>query len=329
MKTNISNKLNYPAKTVAVTALVVSSMLFASSSYAAPQATVGLGTASTYAVLAGSTVTNTGATTFSGSAGSDLGLSPGSSITGETTITKSGVTHISDAQAIQAKTDLVTAYNDAAGRALTGTVSADLGGQTLVTGTYNSASSLGLTGTLTLDAQGDPNAVWVFQAGSTLTTASSSSVSLTNGAQACNVFWQIGSSATLGTNSTLVGHVMALTSITATTGATIQGSLLARNGAVTLDTNTIINAPCAAPTATPTSSATATSTPSATATPGASSTATPGATDTPGASATPAATTETGGALPDTGTNFALLVGVGIALIAGGAALLRARNRRD
>lgn len=310
MKTNISNKLNYPAKTVAVTALVVSSMLFASSSYAAPQATVGLGTASTYAVLAGSTVTNTGATTFSGSAGSDLGLSPGSSITGETTITKSGVTHISDAQAIQAKTDLVTAYNDAAGRALTGTVSADLGGQTLVTGTYNSASSLGLTGTLTLDAQGDPNAVWVFQAGSTLTTASSSSVSLTNGAQACNVFWQIGSSATLGTNSTLVGHVMALTSITATTGATIQGSLLARNGAVTLDTNTIINAPCAT---TPTSSASAT----------------PSSTSTPGASATPSASTVTGGELPDTGTNFALLVGVGIALIAGGAALLRARNRRD
>ena len=309
-------------RVISIATLTLGSMLFVSASQAAPQATVGLGTASTYAVLAGSTVTNTGPTTFSGGAGSDLGLSPGTSITGETTITKSGVTHISDAQAIQAKTDLVTAYNDAAGRALTGTVSADLGGQTLVTGTYNSASSLGLTGTLTLDAQGDPNAVWVFQAGSTLTTASSSSVNLINGAQACNVFWQIGSSATLGTNSTLVGHVLALTSITATTGATIQGSLLARNGAVTLDTNTIINAPCAAtPTATPTSSASATSTPGAS--------ETPGATSSPDTSATPEASTETGGELPDTGTNFALLVGAGIALVAGGAALLQIRKRRD
>lgn len=288
-------------------------MLFVSASQAAPQATVGLGTASTYAVLAGSTVTNTGPTTFSGAAGSDLGLSPGSSIIDESQITKSGTTHIADAAALQAQSDLVTAYNDAAGRALTGTVSADLGGQTLVTGTYNSASSLGLTGTLTLDAQGDPSAVWVFQAGSTLTTASGSSVNLINGAQACNVFWQIGSSATLGTNSTLVGHVLALTSITATTGATIQGSLLARNGAVTLDTNTIINAPCTAATATPTPSATATES----ATPAASSTA------------TPVATTTTGGKLPDTGTNFALVVGVGIALVAGGAALLRVRKRRD
>lgn len=287
-------------KTLSIVALTLGAMFFGSASQAVSQATVGLGTASTYAVLAGSTVTNTGPTTFSGSAGSDLGLSPGSSIIDESQITKSGTTHIADGAALQAQADLVTAYNDAAGRALTGTVAADLGGQTLVTGTYNSASSLGLTGTLTLDAQGDPNAVWVFQAGSTLTTASSSSVSLINGAQACNVFWQIGSSATLGTGSTLVGHVMALTSITATTGATIQGSLLARNGAVTLDTNTIINAPCAAvPTATPT------------------------------ASASPSASTETGGELPDTGSNYAALVAAGIALVAGGAVLLRVRNRRD
>ena len=301
-------------KPLTIVAIITSSMFFGTSSQAAPQAAVGLGTASTYAVLAGSTVTNTGPTTFSGAAGSDLGLSPGSSIVDESQITKSGTTHIADAAALQAQSDLVTAYNDAAGRALTGTVSADLGGQTLVTGTYNSASSLGLTGTLTLDAQGDPSAVWVFQAGSTLTTASGSSVNLINGAQACNVFWQIGSSATLGTGSTLVGHVMALTSITATTGATIQGSLLARNGAVTLDTNTITNAPCAAASATPTPSATATES----ATPAASATAT----------ATPVATTTTGGKLPDTGTNYAWLVAAGVALVAGGAVLLRIRKRR-
>lgn len=305
-------------RVISIATLTLGSMLFVSASQAAPQATVGLGTASTYAVLAGTTVTNTGATTFSGSAGSDLGLSPGSSITGEgpgaDAITKTGTTHISDGAALQAKADLVTAYNDAAGRTPVTTVPTELGNTTLFTGTYNTASGeLGVTGTLTLDAQGDPSAVWVFQAGSTLTTASASSVSLINGAQACNVFWQIGSSATLGTNSTLVGHVMALTSISATTGATVQGSLLARNGAVTLDTNTIINAPCAAATATPTPSATAT----------------PAASATPAATATPVATTTTGGKLPDTGTNFALLVGVGIALVAGGAALLRVRKRRD
>ena len=305
------------AKPLTIVAIISSSMFFGTATQAASQATVGLGTASTYAVLAGTTVTNTGATTFSGGAGSDLGLSPGTSITGETTITKTGVTNIANPAAVTAQENLVDAYNDAAGRALTGTVSADLGGQTLLTGTYNSASSLGLTGTLTLDAEGDPNAVWVFQAGSTLTTASSSSVSLINGAQACNVFWQIGSSATLGTNSTLVGHVMALTSITATTGATIQGSLLARNGAVTLDNNTIINAPCAAATATPTASATATES------------ATPAASTTPTATATPVATTTTGGRLPDTGAEFAALAAGGLALVAAGVAALRIRNRRD
>jgi hypothetical protein len=142
---------------------------------------------------------------------------------------------------------LTTAYNTAAAQAPTGTVSADLGGQTLTPGVYNSATSLGLTGALTLDAQGNANAVFIFQAGSTLTTASASSVNLVNGAQACNVFWQIGSSATLGTASTFRGSILALTSITATTGATVDGRLLARNGATTLDSNTVTRAQCAAP----------------------------------------------------------------------------------
>jgi hypothetical protein len=130
-------------------------------------------------------------------------------------------------------------------------VSADLGGQRLTPGVYRSASSLGLTGALTLDGQGNANAVFVFQAGSTLTTASASSVNLVNGAQTCNVFWQVGSSATLGTASSFRGSILALTSITATTGATVDGRLLARNAAVTLDTNTITRSRCATPTPTP------------------------------------------------------------------------------
>jgi LPXTG-motif cell wall-anchored protein len=325
-----AENINYTkrtAKPLTVIAIISSSIFFGTAIQAANQDTVDLGTASTYAVLAGTTVTNTGATIFSGGAGSNLGLSPGTSITGETTITKTVVTNIANPAAVKAQEDLVDAYNDAAGRTLTGTVSADLGGQTLLTGTYNSASSLGLTGTLTLDAEGDPNAVWVFQAGSTLTTASSSSVNLINDAQACNVFWQVGSSATLGTNSILVGHVMALTSITATTGATIQGSLLARNGAVTLDTNTIINEPCAAASATPTPTATESATPTPTAT--ATESATPTPTPTPTATATPVATTTTGGKLPDTGAEFAAFAAGGLALVAAGVAALRIRKRRD
>jgi Ice-binding-like len=137
-------------------------------------------------------VTNTGPSTVNG----DLGVSPGTAVTGFPPGTVNGNLHAADAVAGQAQLDLTTAYNDAAGRTPPAAVTADLGGQRLTSGVYNSATSLGLTGALTLDAQGDPNAVFVFQAGSTLTTASGSHVNLVNGAQACNVFWQIGSSAT-------------------------------------------------------------------------------------------------------------------------------------
>jgi hypothetical protein len=204
--------------------------------YVPGPAPVGLGTASSFGVLAGTTVTNTGPSVVS----EDLGLSPGSAVTGFPPGTViNGTQHVADAVAVQAQIDLTTAFNDAAGRTPAIGVPADIGGLTLVSGVYNTAAAVGLTGTVTLDGQGDPNAVFIFQAGSTLTTASSSTVNLINGASPSNVFWQVGSSATLGTNTTFVGTVLALTSITVQTGTTVSGRVLARNGAVTLDTNTI------------------------------------------------------------------------------------------
>jgi hypothetical protein len=198
--------------------------------------TVSLGTAANFAILAGSTVTNTGATTVTGA----LGLSPGTSVTGFPPGQVVGAQHISDAVAAQAKNDLTTAYNDAAARPATATVPVELGGTTKRPGVYQSpAGTFGITGTLTLDARGNPDAVFIFQAASTLITASASSVNLVNGAQASNVFWKVGSSATLGTYSILRGNVLALASITVTTGVTVDGRALARNAAVTLDTNTI------------------------------------------------------------------------------------------
>ena len=177
-----------------------------------------------------------------------MGSHPTGTFTGAENVVSAGTIY-SGAESIvdNAKADLVTAYNDAAGRIPAETVTADLGGQTLVPGVYKSGSTLGLTGALTLDGGGDPDAVFIFQAGSSLTTASGSSVVLLNGTQACNVFWQLGESGTFGTTTQFVGHVFALTSITANAGATFNGQLLARNGAVTLDNNTIVNDLCVAP----------------------------------------------------------------------------------
>jgi hypothetical protein len=196
---------------------------------------VPLGTADSFVVLAGAGITNTGPTSVHG----DLGTFPTTSISGAGSMTVTGTNHAGDAVTQRAKTDLVTAYNTAAGEGPTSPIAADLTGRTLTRGVYNSASSILLTGALTLDAKGDPNAVFVFQAGSSLTTKSGSQVLLRNGARSCNVFWQVGSSATLGTGSKFVGTIMAYQSITVTTGAKIVGRALARNGAVTLDTNVI------------------------------------------------------------------------------------------
>lgn len=226
-------------------------LLLQPTSYAfAGPATVTLGTAGDFSVLAGSAVTNTGFTVISADAGlgGNLGVSPGLAVTGfpPGLVTPPGTIHAGDAVAAQAQADLTTAYNSAAGRPcdvdLSGT---DLVGLTLTTGVYCFSSSAQLTGTLTLDAQGDPKAVFIFQVGSTLITASNSTVAFINGAQPCNLFWQVGSSATLGTASDFAGTVLALTSITANTDANVEGRLLARNGAVTLDSNNIHTPACA------------------------------------------------------------------------------------
>ena len=220
----------------------------------APSATVAaappLGTEQSFAVLGGSTVTNTGSSVITG----DLGVSPGSAVTGfPPGIVTGGTIHAADAVALQAQTDTTTTYNNLAGQTCTSDLTGqDLGGMTLVSGVYCFSSSAQLTGVLTLDAEGDSSAAWVFQIGSTLTTASNSSVLVINGGQECNVFWQVGSSATLGTTTSFIGTIVALTSITLNTGANISGRALARNGAVTLDTNNVAVAECGAPPVTPT-----------------------------------------------------------------------------
>ena len=202
---------------------------------------LGLGTAESFAVLAGTTVTNTGPSTIDG----NLGLSPGTAVTGFGPGTVSGTRYLADEIALKAQADLTTAYEDAAARTPARPAPADLGGLTLTPGVYENASSLGLTGTLTLDAQGDPDAVFVFRAGSTLTTASASEVRLVNGAQACNVFWKVGSSATLGAGTVLAGNILALASISFGNGVAMHGRALARAGAVTLIDDTITAAHCA------------------------------------------------------------------------------------
>jgi hypothetical protein len=205
-----------------------------------------LGTAQNFAVLGSSTVTNTGSSVITG----DLGVSPGTAVTGFPPGTlDGGAIYAGDAVAKLARADATAAYGDLKGQACNTTYSVptDLGGKTFVPGVYCFASSVAITGTVTLNAGGVPGAAFIFRTGSTLTTASDAVVALVNDAQRCEVFWQVGSSATFGTGTNLIGTVIAMTSVTFNTSATSSGRVLALNGAVTLDSNTVSVTSCAAP----------------------------------------------------------------------------------
>jgi hypothetical protein len=195
----------------------------------------GLGTANLFAILGGTTVTNTGPSAING----NLGLWSGTSVTGFPPGTVSGTIDAGNASAMQAQMDLTGAYNVAASQPCGGVLTGqNLGGQTLTAGVYCFASSAQLNGNLILNAQGDANAVFIFQIGSTLTTLSGSNITIINGGTGNNVFWQVGSSATLGTASKFAGNILALSNITLDAGADIScGRALALNGAVSLDTN--------------------------------------------------------------------------------------------
>jgi hypothetical protein len=204
-----------------------------------PAPIVNLGAAAPNGIMAGTAVTCvTGGLVFA-----DVSISPGNTLTGFGPCVITGTRHLADAPAAQAQIDLTTAYNTLAGLPCppANAIVANLGGTTKPAGVHCTASGIGVTGVLTLDGGGDPNATFVFQAGTGLTTAGD--IVLINGAQAKNVYWQVGSSATIGTASKWQGNILALTSITLVDNATLFGRALARNGAVTLGTNNVITLP--------------------------------------------------------------------------------------
>lgn len=276
--------------------------------------TVGLATAGNYSVLGATTVTNTGPSVL----GQSLGLSPGTDTPGfpPGVVLPPGTTEVANAVSLQAQNDLIAAYTDAANRPVEFTqTNPDLVGLTLAPGVYagTAKSPLSLSGQLVLDGQGNNAAVFIFQTDSTLITSSGSSIALINGASECNVFWQVGSSATLGTGSQFVGNILALTSISVQTGVTVQGRALARNGAVTLDTDTFTQPSCAGSTLTTAPTTTIAGTPPTTIAP---------VTTVPGVVVTDITLPRTGhsvGSTPYVG---------GIALVLGAGALMLARRRR-
>ena len=264
--------------------------------------TVPLGTAENFSVLGGQSVTNTGPSIIDLS----VGVSPGTSITGfpPGIVGPPGTIQNNTPVAQQAQADLTAAYNNAAGRTVTTTLdSGELGGRMLVGGVYAGPdkSPLTLTGTLTLDGENNPDSVFIFQTNSTLTTASASTIVLINGATACNVFFQVGSSATLGSGSTFRGNILALTSISLNDAVTVEGRALARNGGVTLINDRFIAPDCDAPVTSTTVPGGSTTVPGASTTvPGASTTVPGASTTVPGASTTTPGATTTGPGVPST-----------------------------
>jgi hypothetical protein len=251
-----------PRSATLIAFMVAAAVLFlvGNTADAAIVPTVPLGTSANYAVLAGSTVTNTGPSVLNGS----LGLSPGTSVTGfpPGLVVPPGTKDVTNAAAAKAQSDLTAAYVNAAGRPVTATTTADLGNLKLQGGVYAGPSkgALSLTGPLILDGAGNSSSVFMFQTNSTLTTASGSTVTVINGALCSNVFWQVGSSATLGTGSVFVGNILALSSITVNSGVTVHGRALARNAAVTLINDTFTNATTCAATPPPTTTTSVTPT---------------------------------------------------------------------
>jgi LPXTG-motif cell wall-anchored protein len=333
-------------------AFVMALGVIASASANAANPIVGLGSAANYSILAGTpAITNTGATTID----RDVGIHPAASITGFPPGIIGGSIHAGDAVALQAKSDLVIAYDDAKGRSGSSLAGGTLGGLTLVGGAYNAGGvTLNLTGTLTLDGQSNPNSVWIFQATSDLVTASSSSVVFINGGSPCNVFWQVTSSATLGSGSSFVGTILAMTSITLANGVTVEGRALARDGDVTLINDRFITSTCNTPlpavipptrppftiapgsTPTPVPSPMTTFTPAPVATPTRAPTSAPTTAPTAAPAAIPVAVTAASaasarpvavagvGSLPSTSTDpVDLLTIVGVALTGFGILLLR------
>jgi type VI secretion system secreted protein VgrG len=303
--------------------------------------TVGLGTAANYSVLGATTVTNTNLSVLAQS----VGLSPGTSITGfpPGIVLGSATIASTNPVTVQAQSDLTTAYLDAKGRSVEFLqTNPDLVGQTLIPGVYAAAAKapLGLSGQLVLDGQNNPNAVFIFQTDSTLITSTGSTIELINGASECNVYWQVGSSATLATGSVFVGNILALTSITVQNSVVVHGRALAQTGAVTLD-NDVFTAPSCVPTTATTAPATtttiagsATSTTvagSATTVAGSATTVAGSATTTP-AGVTVATSPEfnvTDLTLPRTGTGVGTTSRLGsAALVLGGFALVLTRRRR-
>ncbi|HEY1761489.1 MAG TPA: ice-binding family protein [Acidimicrobiales bacterium] len=332
---------------------VVTFVGFAGSPAFAAATAINLGGATPYAVVAGTTITNTGSSVITG----NIGLSPGTSITGFPPGLVSGTTGAADATSLAAQTSATAAYGVAAGETPFTTVAGgDIGGTTLSPGVYEAASAMQLTGPVTLNAGGDASAVFVFQAGSTLTTASGSSVVLEGGAQACNVYWQVGSSATLGSTTSFVGTILALASVTLNSGASVNGRLLAQTGAVTLNDNIITVPTCAATSGTTTTTVattpvvgvTTTTKPAGTASTGTASTGTAStgtthpvtkkgrkgtttATTTPGSTVTivPVGAPATGeGGTAGSGFSPLGLIGLGAITIAAGATSIALRERR-